>query len=77
MITILLFAQLQEVVGQDRLELDIGPITVADFKKEFKQKYNALQIDETMVAVNEVYVRNDDLINPGDTVALIPPISGG
>jgi molybdopterin synthase sulfur carrier subunit len=30
-----------------------------------------------MVAVNEEYAEPDDVIKSGDTVALIPPVSGG
>jgi molybdopterin synthase sulfur carrier subunit len=73
----LLFAQLQEEVGQSQLDLELGPTTVAALKKELMQKYKLLQLDQAMIAINEKYARNDDLINPGDTVAVIPPISGG
>ena len=30
-----------------------------------------------MIAINEEYAVDGDLIQPGDVVALIPPVSGG
>lgn len=77
MIKVLLFAQLQEEVGQSKLDLEFGPATVTKLKKELVDKYNGLQLDQAMIAINEKYAKNDDIVNPGDTVAVIPPISGG
>ncbi len=33
--------------------------------------------DKVMVAVNEEFVINEEMIKVGDIVALIPPVSGG
>lgn len=77
MVKVLLFAQLQEEVGQNQLELELGPTTVASLKKTLIEKYNLLQLDQVMIAINETYAKSEDIIRPGDTVALIPPISGG
>lgn len=77
MVKILLFAQLQEEVGKHQLELEFGPSTVTDLKKTLMEKYNLMQIDQAMIAINETYAKNDDIVKPGDTVAVIPPISGG
>lgn len=30
-----------------------------------------------MVAINEEYANENDIIQTGDTVAMIPPVSGG
>lgn len=77
MVKILLFAQLQEEIGKSELELEFGPDTVIDLKKALMEKYNGLQIEQAMIAINETYAKNDDIVHPGDTVAIIPPISGG
>lgn len=77
MVKVLLFAQLQEEVGEPQLELEFGPSTVTDLKQFLIDKYNLLQVNQSMIAINEMYAKNDDMINPGDTVAVIPPISGG
>jgi sulfur-carrier protein len=34
-------------------------------------------LKHVMFAVNEEYVLDNETIHPGDTVALIPPVSGG
>jgi sulfur-carrier protein len=76
MITLLFFAHLQEMTGKDRIELNIAPMTVKELKKYLEAQY---QIDSkhVMFAVNEEYVLDNETIHPGDTVALIPPVSGG
>jgi len=77
MINVLFFAHLQEIVGNERLQLDIAPITVSRLKQYLQTEFNFGQIEQVMFAVNEEYATDDDVINPGDTVALIPPVSGG
>ncbi|MBY7142076.1 molybdopterin converting factor subunit 1 [Virgibacillus sp. NKC19-3] len=77
MITILLFAQLQEVIGQNRLELELEQATVTELKERLMEKYNLTQLNSVMTAINEEYALNNDMIKAGDTVAFIPPVSGG
>ncbi|GGA81007.1 molybdopterin converting factor subunit 1 [Ornithinibacillus halotolerans] len=77
MITVLLFAQLQEVVGKERIQVDASELTVTELKEKLKSKYNIPQVDQVMTAINEEYALPDDLITSGDIVALIPPVSGG
>ncbi|WP_204498359.1 molybdopterin converting factor subunit 1 [Aquibacillus albus] len=77
MITILLFAHLQEEAGKDYLELPLENITVEELKKTLKNDYSFTQMDQIMVAINEEFALSTDIIKQGDTVALIPPVSGG
>ncbi|WP_226035892.1 molybdopterin converting factor subunit 1 [Aquibacillus saliphilus] len=77
MFTVLLFAHLQEEAGQNRLEINSEEITVSEFKRMLQDKYKLTQLDQVMVAINEEFALNDDTIKNGDTVALIPPVSGG
>lgn len=78
MITILLFAQLQEDIGLDRLELELEQqITISTLKKNLQTEYHAAKLDHVMTAINEEYALDDDMVKPGDTVAFIPPVSGG
>lgn len=77
MIKILLFAQLQEEVGKHELELKGGPRTVEELRKELADQFNLLQLEQSMIAINERYAKNKDMVSPGDIVAIIPPISGG
>lgn len=75
---VLLFAQLEEIVGEREIEIKSEPITVQQLKKVVLEKYpNLRSLDSTIVAVNEEYVKNDTLLKENDVVALIPPVSGG
>lgn len=78
MITILLFANLREEVGSDRFViLEKREMTVQQLKEWLKASYSLQSLDKVMVAVNEEFVTNEEMIKAGDIVALIPPVSGG
>ncbi|PEV18518.1 molybdopterin converting factor subunit 1 [Bacillus thuringiensis] len=78
MITILLFANLREEVGSDRFViLEEQEMTVQQVKEWLKVSYSLQSLDKVMVAVNEEFVTNEEMIKAGDIVALIPPVSGG
>lgn len=78
MIQILLFAQLRETAGADEITWNETPITVTDLKKQLQHQYAEFPpLDNVMVAVNEQYADGATEIHNGDTVALIPPVSGG
>ena len=78
MITVLLFAQLKENVGHAEVELELEHVmTVTELKKIMQIAYNTGELDHVITAINEEYVLNDDTVHPGDTVAFIPPVSGG
>lgn len=77
MIEVLLFAHLQEEVSKPALQIDCENITVAELKKVLIKKYNVAISNEIMVAINEVYANEDDIIQTGDVIAIIPPVSGG
>jgi sulfur-carrier protein len=67
---------LQEAVGKERIELSSESMTVKELK-EFLEKEYHIDLRHVMVAVNEEYVSENECIHAGDTVALIPPVSGG
>ncbi|WP_112181740.1 MULTISPECIES: MoaD/ThiS family protein [Paraliobacillus] len=74
---VLLFSHLQESLGTAEVELDWKPQSVEAFKLKFKEVYNVTGLDQVMIAINESYAMDTDIIEPGDVVALIPPVSGG
>ncbi|MDE5415928.1 molybdopterin converting factor subunit 1 [Alkalihalobacterium chitinilyticum] len=75
---VLLFAQLEEIVGEREIEIKSEPMTVGQLKDVLLEKYpNLRSLDSTIVAVNEEYVKNDTQLKENDVVALIPPVSGG
>ncbi|USK95268.1 molybdopterin converting factor subunit 1 [Bacillus tropicus] len=78
MITILLFANLREEVGLDRFVIsEKEEMTVQQLKEWLKASYGLQSLDRVMVAVNEEFVTNEEMIKTGDIVAFIPPVSGG
>lgn len=77
MIEVLLFAQLQEAAGEGKLAVLADGITIADLKEKLKKEYSLGQIDKAMTALNEEYQPDDTIIKKGDTIAFIPPVSGG
>ncbi|BCB02484.1 molybdopterin converting factor subunit 1 [Bacillus sp. KH172YL63] len=77
MITVLLFAHLQEEAGTDKLSLPMDGVTIEELKAELQNTHHLTRLDAVMAAINEEYAGNEDTVQSGDTVALIPPVSGG
>ncbi|MBE7103244.1 molybdopterin converting factor subunit 1 [Bacillus cereus] len=78
MITILLFANLREEVGSERLVIiEKREMNVHQLKKWLKENYHLQTLDKVMVAINEEFVTYEDIVRAGDTIAFIPPVSGG
>lgn len=77
MISILFFAQLQESMGQSQMEVPLAGKTVAEVKTWLEKEYPLLSLEQVMTAVNEEFARDQTIVNEGDKVAFIPPISGG
>ncbi|HEE9032745.1 TPA: MoaD/ThiS family protein [Bacillus cereus] len=59
------------------MHIDCENITVAKLKEVLIKKYNIAISNEIMVAINEEYANENDIIQTGDIVAMIPPVSGG
>ncbi|MFA1818963.1 molybdopterin converting factor subunit 1 [Virgibacillus oceani] len=77
MINVLFFAELQEAVGENKLSFDVENITVHELKSTWLEKYQVENLDKAMIAVNEEYVGEETVLQRGDVVAFIPPVSGG
>ncbi|MFP5114287.1 molybdopterin converting factor subunit 1 [Bacillaceae bacterium C204] len=74
---VLFFAHLRDAVGEEFLSVDASGKTVAELKTELAAKYNLPKMDTVMTAVNEEFASNDEVIQDGDEIAFIPPVSGG
>ncbi|MFG6120390.1 MULTISPECIES: molybdopterin converting factor subunit 1 [Thalassobacillus] len=74
---ILLFAGLQEKAGKAELQLEAVNKSIAEVKGMLKDSYQLDEIDTSMAAVNEEYANGDFVVKEGDTIAFIPPVSGG
>lgn len=77
MITVLFFAHLKELVGKEKITLDIAPISIKELKNVLANSYNLSSLDNNLLAINEEYGSDSDIVNNGDIVAVIPPVSGG
>ena len=74
-VTVRLFAILRERAGTDRVELDLPEgARVADALAQVDHLAGGLRL---VMAVNREYASDDDVLAPGDELALIPPVSGG
>ncbi|MEK5502327.1 molybdopterin converting factor subunit 1 [Bacillus sp. FSL M8-0168] len=77
MIKILLFAALAEQAGTQSIMMDEEKTTTDRIKAYLKETYQLQGIERAMIAVNEEYKRGESDVMSGDTVAFIPPVSGG
>ena len=73
---VLFFAHLRDAVGEESIEVNANGNTVAELKQQMSEKYD-LKVDTVMVSINEEFAANDDVIQDGETIAFIPPVSGG
>ncbi len=79
-VTLLLFASIAEKAGRRRIEMDLRDgDTVHSVCERLLLDYPHLRpfFPRLMFAINEEYARDDALVPPGATLALIPPVSGG
>lgn len=78
MIKVLLFAELEEKAGKREIQFDEETLTIKEIREKLLKDYPQLtNISSAMPAVNEEYVEETEVVKSGDTVAFIPPVSGG
>ena len=77
MINILLFSYLQETIGKATLHADLANQTVSQVKAWMEEQYPEISLQHVMTAVNEEFALDTTVVKEGDTIAFIPPISGG
>ncbi len=78
-VNILLFGITKDLVGTQKLSLDIPKSTnVAEFKKILTDRHPELiELNSLAIAVNSEYANDGIILQSNDEVALIPPVSGG
>ncbi|PHK50232.1 molybdopterin converting factor subunit 1 [Staphylococcus edaphicus] len=75
---ILYFAELKEILGMQSEIIDLSyDLTVDEFINDLFNRYPQIKGKQFQIAVNEEFVKNNDVVCQNDTVALIPPVSGG
>jgi molybdopterin synthase sulfur carrier subunit len=77
--TILAFGVAKEMFGAPAVVVEWGQAsTVGNLKILLEEKYPALSgLGSYLIAVNNEYAEDGLLIEEGDEVAVIPPVSGG
>jgi molybdopterin converting factor subunit 1 len=79
-VTVRLFARLRDIAGSAELTREIAQgATIQNVWRELAGEYPELQEYERSIssAVNADYARMDYVLNEGDEVAFLPPVSGG
>lgn len=79
-VRLLFFAVLRDIVGKSETDVEVAEGTRAlDLWEQLRAKYGQLAAyaQPPMTAVNESYVRADEVLRDGDEVAFIPPVAGG
>ncbi|MFP4091048.1 MAG: molybdopterin converting factor subunit 1 [Cyclobacteriaceae bacterium] len=78
-LNILLFGITKEIVGQQKLRLQMPEqATVPQLLEKLHQEYPQLkELQSLMVAVNNEYGQVQQALQESDEIALIPPVSGG
>jgi molybdopterin synthase sulfur carrier subunit len=76
---ILLFGIARDIVGTGSITLQCTePATAGTLLEQLRETYPALAtLSSLVVAVNHQYADPAQALNPGDEIALIPPVSGG
>lgn len=77
MINVLLFAQLKDELGKETLSIEGNGLTVAQLKEKLRNDFQLEGLDSVMTAVNEEFADDETIVADGDTIAFIPPVSGG
>lgn len=77
MITLRYFAGLKEQTGVSEEQIDMAGQTVDDLWQWATEKYPDFLSGAARLAVNEEYALLTDVLEKGDVVAFIPPVSGG
>jgi len=75
-----LFATLKDRAGQERVKVTVAePATVATMRDALAETYPSLAsyLPVALVAVNQDFASSETPLEPGDEVALFPPVSGG
>lgn len=79
-IAVRLFARARELAGTSELELVLpDQATVALIRAAVRKKVSGLAslLETSAVAVNQNFAHDEQIVLPGDEVAIIPPVSGG
>jgi len=78
-VSVLFFGVSSDLSGSSSATMEIQEAsTVSSFKSELNLAFpNMKNLSDFAVAINETYSSENDSINDGDVIAILPPVSGG
>jgi molybdopterin converting factor small subunit len=78
-VTVQLFASYADLLGAPAVELPLTPgTTVQDLLRRIRSLPGASSLPPgPRVAINRTFATSDQVIEPSDEIALIPPVAGG
>ena len=75
-INIIAFGQIVDLTGSQKWKIS-GVKNTDELMKKLAEQFPALPAIKYVIAVNKNLIQNNTELNPNDTVALLPPYSGG
>jgi molybdopterin synthase sulfur carrier subunit len=78
-ITVLAFGIAKDIFGMESIQISLnGTSDIATLKMNLEEQYPKLkELASYMIAVNDQYALANTMIQAGDEIAIIPPVSGG
>ena len=76
---LLLFGITKDIIGESPFSFEIkDDATAGDLMKDLVNSYpNLKELNSIAIAVNGEYAQSTTILEKGDEIALIPPVSGG
>jgi len=75
-INVLFFGVAADITGKSKIEFtDVNDTD--GLRKQLVEKYNTLEKSHFIFALNKQVVKENTKLSDGDTVAILPPFSGG
>lgn len=78
-ITLLCFGVARDITGAPNVSLHLRPRpTIGQVRQQLVAEHPAFgELVSFAIARNEAYATDDETVEQGDTLAIIPPVSGG
>jgi len=78
-IDIIAFGIAKDIIGQQKIAVEVEEsYTVNQLKDWLLKNYpKFIEVQSIKIAVNEVYAKDDLILQAKDEIVIIPPVSGG
>lgn len=74
------FGIAKDIIGSSefRIEAEVKPANIHELKNYINTRYPAFEkYNSYMIALNQCFATDEELLSPSDEIAIIPPVSGG